>query len=145
MIVTFTNLLKAYSGKCDGLVYMYNRRLNKLIARRLPVFVPHEGTKRLGQIARNLKSLQLSEGYRSDLRLYPELSRFAYQDDNCYNWMNAFSKLMWGLNRVTGADLATISRLEIETLDLPCRTVKRAIEAGLLPPVEAYQKFDSEM
>lgn len=34
MEVTFKNLLHAYNGKCDGIVYYYNKRMGKVIARR---------------------------------------------------------------------------------------------------------------
>jgi hypothetical protein len=31
MKVLFKNLLKAYSGQCDGLVYYYNSQLNRVL------------------------------------------------------------------------------------------------------------------
>ena len=34
MKVTFKNLLKACAGACDGLVYYYNPRLDKILCRR---------------------------------------------------------------------------------------------------------------
>ena len=33
MKVKFKNLVQAYSGKCDGLVFFYNRRLNRMCVR----------------------------------------------------------------------------------------------------------------
>jgi len=145
MKVSFTNLIKAYSGKCDGLVYMYNRRLNKIIARRMPVFKPHAGNVRMGQVAKNLAALEICEAYRTDLRLYTEMFRMAYPEAGCYTWMNTFSKLMWALQRAFGLDLGSITRNEIETQELPCMTLKTAVEAGLLPIVKGYERFGSRM
>jgi len=42
-------------------------------------------------------------------------------------------------------DLETISRAHIQYHDLPCRSVRRAVEAGLLPPVRGYEELDSEL
>jgi hypothetical protein len=145
MQVSFTNLLKAYSGKCDGIVYMFNRRLNKVIARRLPEFKPHAGTIRMGDIARNLKALSISAEFRSDLKLYTEMFRFAYPDQSCYTWMNAFSKLMWAMAKAYNLDLATITKADIIAQELPCLSVQRAVEAGLLLPVEGYQRLNAGM
>ncbi len=145
MQVSFTNLLKAYSGKCDGLVYMYNRRLNKVIARRLSIFKPHAGTIRMGEVARNLKALGISADFRSDLKLYTEMFRFAYPDQSCYTWMNAFSKLMWALAKAFNIDLATISKADIIAQELPCITLQMAVDAGLLKPVEGYQRLNAGM
>ena len=141
MIVSFANILKAYSGKCDGLVYMYNRRLNKVIARRMPVFKPHAGTQRLSLISRNLKALEISEAYKNDIRFYTEMYRMTYPENSVYTWSNMFTKLMWSLHRAIGVDLATISRDEIESQELPCISVKMAVEAGLLPPVQGYERL----
>ena len=33
MKVYFKNMLKAYRGACDGLIYYYNPRLNRLLVR----------------------------------------------------------------------------------------------------------------
>ena len=143
MIVSFANILKAYSGKCDGLVYMYNRRLNKVIARRMPAFKPHAGTERLTTIAHNLKALNISEGYRNDLRIYTEMYRMS--NPPVYTWYNMFTKLMWALHDATGVDLAQITRTQIEEQELPCNSVKRAVDAGLIPPVQSYERLTSVM
>lgn len=145
MQVTFTNLIKAYSGKCDGLVYLYNRRLNRIIARRMPIFKPHAGTERMASVARNLKSLMLSPDYVSDLKLYTEMHRMQYPNDSLYTWTNLFSKLMWSLAKQYQIDLATISREQISSQNLPCFTLKAAAEAGLIKSISSYDKFVAPM
>lgn len=44
-----------------------------------------------------------------------------------------------------GLDLKILSRAWIELHDLPCHSVARAVEAGLLPPVRDYQILDAEL
>ena len=147
MEVQFKNLLHAYSGKCDGLVYYYNRRLNKVIARRLPNRKPHAGNAQLSSISRNLKALAPGEGYITDLKIYTELLRLKSGAAGMaiYAWSNTFRKLMYSLAAKYQVDLATITRSEIFTRNLPCITVRAAIEDGLLDVVQGYERFTAEM
>ncbi|MCK9309439.1 MAG: hypothetical protein M0P99_04135, partial [Candidatus Cloacimonetes bacterium] len=100
MEVQFKNMLQAYSGKCDGLVYYYNRRLNKIIARRLPQSSNHAGNARLTAISKNLKALKPSEEYRTDLKQYTELLRMKDKTNCFYSWSNIFRKLMFGMAKI---------------------------------------------
>ncbi|MDD2230361.1 MAG: hypothetical protein PHY48_13225 [Candidatus Cloacimonetes bacterium] len=145
MEVTFKNLLQAYSGKCDGLVYYYNRRLNKVIARRLPEISPHAGNARLTAISHNLKELNPSEEYRTDLKLYTELLRMKEKTNCFYSWSNVFRKLMFGMAKRDAIDLAELTKAEIYANTLPCISVRAAVEAGLLPPVVGYERFIAQI
>jgi hypothetical protein len=42
-------------------------------------------------------------------------------------------------------DLSTITREEINSLDLPCINIKRAVEAGLLEAVKDYTRLDHQI
>jgi hypothetical protein len=42
-------------------------------------------------------------------------------------------------------DLATITREEIENDNLPCRTVKQAVEAGFIPLVRDYEWLTNQI
>jgi len=42
-------------------------------------------------------------------------------------------------------DLKTITRDYIYENDLPCISVKRAVEAGILPPVRDWELLDSPL
>ncbi len=151
------NMMLAYSGKCDGLVFYYNPRLERVLVRRLPKSAPTENNRRMGRIANNLKALGLSAGFRMDLIHYTELYRREYRDTNCASWYNLFNKLMWALAKayslegiplasgsagLTPIDLETLSRAQIEAGNLPCASVKKAVEAGLLQPVPGWERLD---
>lgn len=149
MRVYFKNMIQAYRGTCDGLVYYYNPRLNRIIAR--PWFKPRptEATRRFGRISRNLKALEPSPGYKSDLSVYVDIHnrRTANEDVILQNWYVAYTRLMWNLARANPETIAleTLTRDQIYALDLPCVTVRRAVEAGLLAPVHGYELLTQEM
>lgn len=143
MKAVLKNMLMAYTGKCDGLVFYYNPRLDKVIARMLPEFTPNENNHRMGRIARNLKALNLSEGFRLDLITYTELYRREWHDSACNSWYNLFNKLMWAMAKQYHLDLETITREMIESEGLPCINVHNAVEAGLIPPVTGWERMTS--
>ena len=143
MKVTFNNLLKAYSGACDGLVYYYNPRLDRIICRRYvrPRTSPQNAL--LGVKSRNLSKIPLSDLFKQDLRYYAESGR---QRGEYLNWRNVLIKMMYEMEKsLPDVDLATITKAEIYTKDLPCRCVKSAVEAGLLAPVRGYQALINAM
>ncbi len=146
MEVTFKNLLHAYSGKCDGIVYYYNRRMNKLIARRLPEQTIHSQNIELSAISKNLKKLKVSEGYRANLKVYTEMSRLqSGGKSGYYSWCNVYMKLMYALAKDYSLDLKTITREQIYDAMLPCVSVKNAVEAGLLPPISGFEALNELM
>ncbi|MBW6514282.1 MAG: hypothetical protein K0B87_05945, partial [Candidatus Syntrophosphaera sp.] len=130
-------------------VYYFNRSLNRVIVRPLVKPRPTENSRRFGRISANLKNLEPSAGFRSDLRVYVDIfnSRVANQDVVLQNWYNAFTRLMWNLAKSDPGyiDLETITRSQIEANNLTCRSVKRAVEAGLLSHVNGYELLTQEM
>jgi hypothetical protein len=145
MKATLKNMMLAYSGKCDGLVYYYNPRLERVLVRTIPKMKITENNRRLGRIASNLKALGLSEGFRLDLLNYTELYRREYRDSNCTSWYNLFLRMMWALAKSENIDLEALTREQINAQNLPCASVKKAIDAGLLMPVPGYERMDSLM
>ncbi|MBW6514478.1 MAG: hypothetical protein K0B87_06965 [Candidatus Syntrophosphaera sp.] len=145
----FKNMIQAYRGTCDGLVYYFNPRLNRIICR--PYTVPRATGQnlRFAAIAKNLKALKPSDGFKADLGVYANLHNGLARnyDHRLQNWYNAFTRMMWNLARENPdtIDLATISRAYIELHDLPCRSVMRAVDAGLLPSVTGYELLNQEM
>jgi hypothetical protein len=61
-------------------------------------------------------------------------------------WSSFYMKLMYDMAKADNSIiLSTLTREEIYTRELPCISVKRAVEAGLLPVVYDYQSFDREI
>ena len=135
-----------YSGTCDGLVYYYNKRLGTMIARRYVVPQTSSQNRKIGAISRNLKHLELSEGYINDLKVYLALYNYQPREKCFITWRNVFLTLMFAMERlVPGVDLLTITRAQIYSEHLPCICVKDAVEAGLLESVNGYEKLSSQI
>jgi len=59
-------------------------------------------------------------------------------------WTNVYNKLMFAMQKAMPetVDLKTITREQIYEQNLPCKTLKAAIEFGLLPAVKDYEYWD---
>ena len=144
---TFKNMIQGYSGKCDGLVYYYNHKLRRTICRVHVVGRATEQQGKMKAVSQNLKALNVSEGYRQDLKIYTCLYSTYYRKGmiNLYGWFNAYVMIMWTMAKQMDINIATLTREQIENDNLPCRTVKQAVEAGLIPLVRDYQILINEM
>ena len=134
---------QSFSGKADGMVYYFNRRLGKMIAREYVKPRANKNNQRFKDVVANLKALNPSKGYKTDLRVYVDIYNSAVSnwEKPLLNWYNAYLKLMWAMARDLGLDLATLTRAQITEQALPCITVKDAVEAGYLPPVTSYESL----
>ncbi|MBM4403140.1 MAG: hypothetical protein FJ042_01945 [Candidatus Cloacimonetes bacterium] len=141
--------LAPYTGKADELVYYYNRRVGRVLCRKKPDRKPDVTNKTFGGKQRQIYSIELSEAYLKDLRRYAEdYAKLPQQKDKAYPvWTNLYSKMMYAMEKADPekVDLATITKAQIKAQDLPCRSVKRAVEAGLLPEVKGWEKLKHEM
>ena len=135
------------TGKVDGLVLYRNKHSNKLFARKPGVFINHPGQKPFKDAQQAIYALQPSEAFQQNLRDY--LIAYNNLPDNegheAHAWNNLYNKMMFAMQRQMGIPLATLTRQMITDLNLPCRSVKAAVEAGLLPLVKGYERFGDEM
>ncbi|MDZ4122307.1 MAG: hypothetical protein U1C33_07780 [Candidatus Cloacimonadaceae bacterium] len=134
------------SGKAGELVYCYNRRSESMYARAYTYPALTDNHHKMGGTAKNLFQLKPSEDFKYDCRTYAYLYASARKNRGVkiWTWSNCYLHLMYALARyVPELDLATLSREEIYNRDLPCISIKRAVEAGLLEPVKDYQKLNN--
>jgi len=62
------------------------------------------------------------------------------------SWSILFAKLMRDMAKQNPSiDLLTITREYIYLHDLPCISIKKAVDAGLLPRVYGYEAYTHEM
>ena len=147
MKVKYKELLRSYRGKMDGLVYYYHPYLRRCIAREYVKPRPTENNRRLGAVSANLRALEPAWEFRQDLKVYRSLL-LQHPGTEHYtrgNQWSLFTRLMWSQCRAAGLDPEFITRAQIETVELPCRSVKAAVEAGLLPEVPGYELLTREM
>jgi len=147
MKVLFKNMLSGYIGNADEMIYYYDSRLDRILARRKPHIKPTAKNYTFGQIVKNLMGIRPSQAYKDDLISYSE---------RCFNvgefgnvrpiWNNLYMKIMFAMrDDYPHLDLLTLTREQILSLDLPCRTVGLSILAGYLPEVRNWQEFTGEI
>ena len=147
MKVSVKTGIKGFSGKLDGAIYYYHPRLKRTLMRRAPKMPLQPQNVEYGDISRQIKALEPSERYRCDFRVYLNLLR--EQDENLRlpSWYSLFIKMMWAMQAKypQQVSLKTINREQIFEENLPCVSVKAAVEAGLLPKVAGYEFLDGEL
>ena len=147
MKATVRQGIKGFSGKLDGAVYYYHPRLQRTLMRRAPKMPIQPQNIEYGDISRQIKAIQPSEGYRNDFRMY--LNELRERDDSVRlpSWYSLYVKMLWAMQAKypQQVNLKTITKAQIREQELPCRSVKCAVEAGLLPEVPGYQYLNREI
>jgi len=144
----FKDGFKGMSGKNDDSIFYYHSKCGVCVVRSKPEFKPNATTNKMKSIMANLKQLNPSQSYKQDFADY--LDDYNALKDNRGNqlisWSNLYLKLLFKMAKANpGINLLTISREQVFAYNLPCRSLKAAIEAGLLPIVDGYERFDKEI
>jgi hypothetical protein len=149
MKATRANLLGEFTGQLDGLIYYRLKPGGRIYVRRQFTFQDHPAHNKFRQAQKALSDIQPSAGFKQNLKdyllQYNQLPQ--NKDSRVSAWNNLYLKLMFTMQKLLPGqvDLATITRQQIEEQNLPCRSVKDAVEAGLLPMVKGYERFDQVM
>jgi len=141
----FKNLLSGLSGVLDDKILYYHSVLEVCLLRSKPEFEPNSRTERLKQIMQNLQGINPSAEYKQNFKDY--LIQYnnlkANKHKRLISWSNLYLKMFYAMQKaLPEVDLLTITREQIEMQNLPCKTVKNAIDAGLLPKVCDYQRYN---
>jgi len=149
MKVLFKHLIAGYTGRMDDAVLYYNKYLNKVILRRLVKVKPGPHHDRFRAVTQNIYGLAPSQGYKDDLYRYAHELRKqkSHRYDGVLVWNNLYSKIMYALAKAypETVDLATLTREQIVLGNLPCQTVKMAVEADLIPWVKGYEALINQL
>ncbi len=140
--------LSAYTGKADGVVYCYHRFLNKVYVRHNTYPTLTQENKRIGSISTTIFGINPSSAFKNDMGDYLLKYRCLRKhiSTTIFTWSGLYIKLMYDMaKQIEGIDLRTLTREEIYAQDLPCISVKRAVEAGLLPVVYDYVVYDHQI
>lgn len=145
MKVSFQYGLAGYTGKAQNLVYYYDKTAGRVFSRRYVYPTLTEENRRVGKITTNIYSLSPSEGYKENLRVYALFYNVLRSTEKpLRSWSNAYLRLMFRLAEAyPEIDLKTLTRDEIYANDLPCISVKRAVQAGLIPKVQGWERLDA--
>lgn len=137
----------AYQGKLDDLIYYWHPIAGRMIARRRPRDMAKTAqNERIGMITRNLKALNPSAEYREDARVYLALSRQSKDPERFMNWVSLFNAVMWRMQKdYPEIDIRTLTRADIFEADLPCISIRKAVDAGYLREVSGYERLGNPM
>ncbi len=149
MKVTFKNMVHGFTGTADEMIFYMSKRNGKIYARRKFKFKNHSGQPPFKQAQNQIYLIQPSQDFKYNLLDYI----LGYNDlpqnrlKQVFSWCHIYNKMMWAMQKAMPGqvDLKTITRQQIYDQNLPCKTLKAAIEFGLLPEVEGYQRWDSEI
>jgi hypothetical protein len=148
MKTRFKHNIAGFTGKLDGLVYYYHPGLKEILVRKFTPASNNPAAERLAAVMANLKLLNPSAGYKQDFRdyliLYNRLPE--NKDRKACVWNNLYLKMLYALAKHTPEiNLTELNRQQIYAQDLPCKKIKAAIEAGLLPWVKGYERLNHEI
>ena len=146
MKVKFKNMLHGYVGKADEMIYYMDGRTGNIYARKSFKFKNHSGQAPFRTAQKQIYALQPAQEYQYNLRDYCASYNLLPEnrEKQLFTWCQVYNKLMWAMQKALPGqvDLKTITREQIAAQNLPCRTLKATIEAGLLPRVGGYQRWD---
>lgn len=144
MKTRFRQNMQGLTGKMDDLVYFYRRDLNQILARRFTRARRNPSAERCKLVMANLKNLYPSAGYRQNFKDY--LLKYnnlpINKERQVPAWNNLWLKVLFGMVKVfPGIDLATLTKEQIISQYLPCRSLKAAIDWELLPAVKGFERY----
>jgi len=147
MKVKYKYMTQGFQGQADDLIYYIDKRTGKPLVRKTFTFKDHPGQPAFRAAQKQIYALQPSGAYKHDLYDYClSYNRLPEAEGKpAYSWCHVYNKLMWAMQRKLPdqVDLKSITREQIEAQDLPCRSLKAAIDAGLLPAVHGYERFNN--
>ncbi len=146
MRVTFHGGMGTLSGRFSEIVYCHSRRYGYTYARRRVYPTLSSVNEAIGGKSKGIWKLKPSEAYKQDLRDYVQVydgMRNNYRMP-LRSWSCLYTKLMYLVEKAyPEVDLRTITRDYIYANDLPCISIKKAVEAGLLKPVKGWERMDN--
>lgn len=145
MKVKFKNLLLGYTGKADDSVIYYSPAYGRYIVRRMAKYREGSNHRSFAELNKAIFGLKPSPEYRQDMICYMDgyNKLAANRDKPIAVWTNLYSKLMWNMHHIYKVDLATLTRTIVYAENLPCLSIARAVEAGLLPKVKGAEQLQA--
>ncbi len=148
MKATFDFGFKGLSGMRGNSIFYYHSKHQVCLVRSKPEFEPNARTEKMKAIMANLKFIDPSREYKQNFIDY--LDDYNALKENRGNllisWSNLYLKILFKLAKINPAvNLLTLNRAQIYADNLPCKSLRAAIEAGLLPTVKDYTRFNSDI
>ncbi len=146
MKTTRVNLPVDFTGSIDGLIFYRRTPGGKIYVRKQFKFKDHPGQPKFAETQKAIYALRPSPAYKQNIKDY--MQAYNQLPGNAENpllsWTNIYNKLMFAMEKLLPGQvvLNKISRTQILAQNLPCITVKDAVEAELLPVVKGYERLN---
>lgn len=149
MKVYLKNMVQGFTGSVDGLIYYTDKRTGKVYVRKAFTFKDHPGQPTFREVQRQIYLLYPTKAYQFELKDYCSYYNNLQENSNkpVFSWCHIFNKLMWNMQKKfpETVDLRQITREIVYKEQLPCISLRAAIEAGLLPMVEGYERWEAKI
>lgn len=141
MKVTVKEGLIGFSGRLDGAVYYYHPHLKRTVMRKKPIMPIQAQNHQYRRIAKQIKAIAPSANYKQDFRIYLTLLRRQNEDIVAPSWYGIYIKMLWAMQKKypQSVNLETLTKEQILSENLPCISVKSAVEDGLLDKVDGWE------
>ncbi|HNX01230.1 MAG TPA: hypothetical protein PLE74_06960 [Candidatus Cloacimonadota bacterium] len=149
MKVQLKNMVQGFTGSVDGLIYYTDKRTGKVYVRKSFQFKDHSGQPAFRNVQRQIYKLYPTKDYQYDLKDY--CASYNALPENAakpvFSWCHIYNKMMWNMQKLfpDKVDLKKITREQVYKECLPCISLKSAIEAGILPVVHGYERWDAKI
>jgi hypothetical protein len=136
-----------YNGTSDDMIYYTLPNCKVIIGRSKPEnFKAGKPQKAYRSNAAQIKTIQPVQAYKDDFKLYTALYiKLSPENSSISNWYNLFIKMLWNQQKAGICDIGNLTREVIYAQNLPCKSVKSAVEAGLLPAVLHWENYTAEI
>ncbi|HNX00200.1 MAG TPA: hypothetical protein PLE74_07150 [Candidatus Cloacimonadota bacterium] len=143
----FNHSHKGFSGKVDGLLYkMYNED-QLCYASKFIKPSPNSQTALMRAIGSNLGNIfsAAQASYIADMKAYSKKYKHLIDQEKqiAPSAQALFVKMLWAWRKTDPVqnDLSVLTLEDIIDKNIPCKSVKEAIDAHYLPKVTGYQAF----
>jgi len=148
MKATIKAMMPGFTGNMDDLVIYYNSRLNCMIARRKVMPKSSPSTAAATTLYAFARRIGLSQAWKDDCHLYilAYNSKYRRQNRAHSSWPSIWLKLMRAqMKDRPELDFNTLTREDVISLQLPCRSIVASIEAGYLDKVRDWTRFTANI
>jgi len=144
MKATIKAMMPGFTGNMDDVVIYYNSRLNCMIARRKVMPKSSPSTAAATTLYAFARRIGLSQAWHDDCRLYISAYNSKYRRHHRAHtsWPSVWFKLMRAQMKARpDLNFETLTREDVISLQLPCRSITASIEAGYLDTVRDWTRF----
>ena len=147
MKVKFVSCVSGLSGKMEEYVMCIDKKTGAVWMREYVKPETTEHNHHVGSVAKNISLFKsaVSDGYLEDLKDYADRYNLATMGQpGKLTGYTSLLKMLYALKKaIPVVDLLTLTPQDVVDSDLPIKTVKEAIQNGILPFIQRNTTLDA--